>query len=64
MSTKHVVNEPRELVNEALRGLVRINPNIRVDEANRVVLLNEVPQDRVALVRSRSMGVAPFREAD
>ena len=50
MSTKHVVNEPRELVNEALRGLVRINPSIRVDEANRVVLLKEVPKDRVALV--------------
>ncbi|KAK4702783.1 triose/dihydroxyacetone kinase / FAD-AMP lyase (cyclizing), partial [Phenoliferia sp. Uapishka_3] len=59
MSNKHVVNEPRELVNEALRGLARLNPSIRVDEANRVVLLKEVPKDRVALISGGGSGHEP-----
>jgi dihydroxyacetone kinase len=50
MATKHVLNDSRELVNESLLGLARLNPNIRIDEANRVVLLSKVPKDRVALV--------------
>lgn len=51
VSTKHVVNEPRQLVNDGLAGLARLNPNVKVDANYRVTTLAEVPQDRVALVR-------------
>lgn len=51
MASKHVINEPRELVNESLKGLARLNPSIKVDEASRVVVLAKVPKGRVALVR-------------
>jgi dihydroxyacetone kinase len=57
MATKHVVNSPRDLVNESLRGLARSNPLVQVDEANRVVVLSKVPKDRVALVGE----VPPFQ---
>ena len=50
VSTKHVVNEPRQLVNDGLAGLARLNPNVRVDANYRVTTLALVPQDRVALV--------------
>jgi dihydroxyacetone kinase len=53
--SKHVVNEPRQLVYESLAGLARLNPDIRVD-SQRVVSLADVPQDRVALVSEREKG--------
>lgn len=49
-ASKHVVNDPRQLVNESLRGLAMLNPAIKVDEVNRIVHLANVPRDRVALV--------------
>ena len=49
-SIKHIVNDPRALVNESLQGLARLNPKIKVDEASRVVHRNEVPKKQVALV--------------
>ena len=45
------MNEPRQLVNNSLQGLARLNPFIRVDEPNRVTYLADVPKNRVALVR-------------
>ena len=47
---KHVANEPRNLVNESLHGLARLNSKIRVDDNFRVVYRRDVPQNQVALV--------------
>lgn len=51
---KHVTNEPRNLVNESLAGLVRLNANIRLDDNFRVVYRKDVPQNQVALVGMKS----------
>lgn len=47
---KHIVNDPRNLANESLAGLARVNSKIKVDATHRVVYAANVPQDRVALV--------------
>lgn len=47
---KHIVNDPRNLANESLAGLARVNAKIKVDATHRVVYAANVPQDRVALV--------------
>lgn len=59
MASKHVINEPRELVNESLKGLARLNPSIKVDEASRVVVLAKVPKGRVALISGGGSGHEP-----
>lgn len=51
MSSKHVMNDSRNLVNESLAGLVRLNPALKLDQENRLVHLAEVNPNRVALVR-------------
>lgn len=48
---KHIVNDPRNLANESLAGLARVNANIKVDATHRVVYAANIPKDRVALVR-------------
>ena len=50
MSSKHVMNDSRNLVNESLAGLVRLNPALKLDQDNRLVHLAEVNPNRVALV--------------
>jgi len=50
---KHILNSTRELVNESLTGLGRLNPALEVDTSNRIAILKKVPKDRVALVSSR-----------
>lgn len=47
---KHIVNDPRNLANESLAGLARVNSKIKVDATHRVVYAANIPQDRVALV--------------
>lgn len=47
---KHIVNDPRNLANESLAGLARVNSKIKVDATHRVVYAANVPKDRVALV--------------
>ncbi|KAM0754935.1 dihydroxyacetone kinase 1 [Meredithblackwellia eburnea MCA 4105] len=59
MSLKHVVNEPRELVTESLRGLARLNPNVRLDETNKVIVLKDVPKDKVTLISGGGSGHEP-----
>ncbi|KAI5476272.1 putative dihydroxyacetone kinase 1 [Pseudohyphozyma bogoriensis] len=58
-ATKHIINDPRELVNESLRGLGRLNPALAVDETNRVVKLATIPKDRVALISGGGSGHEP-----
>lgn len=50
MSSKHVMNDSRNLVNESLAGLVRLNPALALDQENRLVHLREINPNRVALV--------------
>lgn len=50
MSTKHVMNDSRNLVNESLAGLARLNPALSIDQDNRVAYLTNVNENRVALV--------------
>lgn len=48
---KHITNgDPRELVNESLTGLGRLNPSLTIDTVNRIAILKQVPKNRVALV--------------
>jgi hypothetical protein len=47
---KHIVNDPRNLANESLAGLARLNSKIKVDATHRVVHLADVPKERVAIV--------------
>lgn len=44
------MNDSRNLVNESLAGLVRLNPALKLDTENRLVHLGEVNPNRVALV--------------
>jgi len=54
-SSKHVVNDPRALVDDSLQGLARLNPAVKVDQASRVVHLAKVPKARVALASTLSL---------
>ncbi len=59
MSSKHVVNDPRNLVNDALAGLVQLSPDLSLDAANRVTYLTRIPQDKVALISGGGSGHEP-----
>ncbi|ORX36613.1 putative dihydroxyacetone kinase 1 [Kockovaella imperatae] len=54
---KHLVNDPSNLVIESLRGLARLNPKIRLDEAQRVIYLPA--SDRVSLLSGGGSGHEP-----
>ncbi|KAK9895068.1 dihydroxyacetone kinase [Cystobasidium minutum MCA 4210] len=56
---KHIVNDPRNLANESLAGLARVNAKIKVDATHRVVYAANVPQDRVALISGGGSGHEP-----
>merc|ERR1712093_717250 len=59
VSNKHVVNDPRQLVNESLAGLARLNSKVKVDSEFRVVYRKEVPQDQVAIISGGGSGHEP-----
>lgn len=48
--SKHIINDPRELAHESLRGLVKSDAALALEDDSKVVFLKNVPQDRVALV--------------
>lgn len=35
MSKKHITNDPRHLVTDALKGVVALNPNLELDEEHK-----------------------------
>jgi dihydroxyacetone kinase len=59
MSSKHVVNDPRNLVNDALAGLIQLSPSVSLDADNRVIHLSQVPRDKVALISGGGSGHEP-----
>ncbi|KAJ3013248.1 Dihydroxyacetone kinase 2 [Thoreauomyces humboldtii] len=59
MTTKHVINGARDLVNESLTGLSRLNPALSIDQDARVAYLTTINQDRVALISGGGSGHEP-----
>jgi triose/dihydroxyacetone kinase / FAD-AMP lyase (cyclizing) len=59
MSSKHIVNDPRNLVNDALAGLIQLSPALSLDAANRITHLTHVPKDTVAIISGGGSGHEP-----
>ena len=47
---KHIVSDSKTLATDSLQGLVYANPNLRFDEANRVVYRAKLAEDQVHIV--------------
>src|SRR4051812_19027577 len=59
MSSKHIINDPRTLVNDALAGLIQLSPSVSLDTESKVIHLSQVPRDRVALISGGGSGHEP-----
>lgn len=59
MSKRHLFDSPDGLVNKALRGLIRYNPRLSLDEANRVVFDSEHDRSKVVLISGGGSGHEP-----
>ncbi|KAG5918199.1 hypothetical protein E4U42_006953, partial [Claviceps africana] len=59
MSTRHLFPSPDGLVNKALRGIISYNPNLRLDEANRVVYDASHDRTKVSIVSGGGSGHEP-----
>ena len=58
---KKLINDPADVVPEALRGLAAAHPELRVDHENRVVLRADAPvQGKVGLVSGGGSGHEPM----
>src|SRR3954447_9439233 len=58
---KKLINEPADVVPEALRGLAAAHPELRVDHENRVVVRGDAPvRGRVGLVSGGGSGHEPM----
>ena len=58
---KKLINDPADVVPEALRGLAAAHPELRVDHENRVVLRGDAPrQGKVGLVSGGGSGHEPM----
>ena len=58
---KKLINDPADLVSEALRGVERAHPELRVDHENRVVVRGDAPvRGKVALVSGGGSGHEPL----
>ncbi|KAI9639780.1 putative dihydroxyacetone kinase 1 [Dioszegia hungarica] len=56
---KHVLNTPQTLVVDSLKGLVALNPNIKLDEAQRVIYRPTGAEPRVTLLSGGGSGHEP-----
>jgi dihydroxyacetone kinase len=56
LSTREKLIRLEASVNESLAGLARLNSNIKVDEAYRVVYRANVPKNKVALISGGGSG--------
>ncbi|KAM3551920.1 hypothetical protein MY1884_007467 [Beauveria asiatica] len=59
MSKRHLFDSSDGLVNKALRGIIRYNPSLSFDEANRVVFDSDYDRSKVALISGGGSGHEP-----
>lgn len=59
MSKRHLFDSPDGLVNKALRGIIRYNPSLSLDEANRVVFDSTYDRSKVSLISGGGSGHEP-----
>lgn len=59
MSKRHLFDSSDGLVNKALRGIIRYNPSLSFDEANRVVFDSDYDKSKVALISGGGSGHEP-----
>lgn len=59
MSKRHLFDSPDGLVNKALRGIIRYNPSLSLDEANRVVFDSTYDRSKVTLISGGGSGHEP-----
>lgn len=53
------INDPENCVREALEGICCLNPNVKLLRHSNVLILKDIPQDRVALVCGGGAGHEP-----
>ena len=58
MTSKHLINDADNVVLDALKGLVYANPQIRLLESSKVVVLREIPA-QIALISGGGSGHEP-----
>ncbi|KAL0955238.1 hypothetical protein HGRIS_004137 [Hohenbuehelia grisea] len=56
---QHLTNDPKDLVLDSLKGLCTLNPNIALDEANKVVYLAQRDPTNVSLICGGGAGHEP-----
>lgn len=59
MSKRHLFDSPDGLVNKALKGIIRYNPSLSLDEANRVVFDSSYDKSKVVLISGGGSGHEP-----
>lgn len=59
MSKRHLFDSPDGLVNKALKGIIRYNPSLSLDEANRVVFDSTYDKSKVSLISGGGSGHEP-----
>lgn len=59
MSKRHLFDSPEGLVNKALKGIIRYNPSLSFDEANRVVFDSDYDKSKVVLISGGGSGHEP-----
>ncbi|KAM3497703.1 hypothetical protein MY10362_008959 [Beauveria mimosiformis] len=59
MSKRHLFDSSDGLVNKALRGIIRYNPSLSFDEANRVVFDSDYDKSKVVLISGGGSGHEP-----
>ncbi|KAF1735985.1 Dihydroxyacetone kinase [Beauveria bassiana] len=59
MSKRHLFDSSDGLVNKALRGIIRYNPSLSLDEANRVVFDSDYDKSKVVLISGGGSGHEP-----
>jgi len=60
MSGKKLINNPENVVDEALEGLTMIHPGLRLLEGHRVVVREQIANDKVSLISGGGSGHEPF----
>lgn len=59
MSKRHLFDSPDGLVNKAIKGIIRYNPSLSFDEANRVVFDSDYDKSKVVLISGGGSGHEP-----
>lgn len=58
---KKLINEPPDVVSEALRGMAAVHPELRIDHQNRIIYRADAPvTGKVGLVSGGGSGHEPL----